>query len=252
MLRLAVVVRALSAYNAPRHKAYVRREREPRPWDKFVGAEFVYGVSPVHSALRSNRRKIHSLFTESDPPLEIAGLCEELGVPIVAQPKGRLQEAISQPRAVHQGLALCCEALEFELLESAAANNGRNMWLALDEVQDPRNFGAILRSARFFGVPVVSCAKNSAPLSPVASKASAGAMEEVVVYEARNLVKFLAKSKENGFRVLGASLSKGKTDHRVLALRDVDVDVPTIVVLGSEGTGLRTNVLFATSLPSTP
>ena len=74
--------------------------------------------------------------------------------------------------------------------------------LALDEVWDPQNFGALLRSSYFLGVDkVVVCAKNSAPLSPAVSKASAGAMEATDVYSTRNMMKFLEKAKASGWVV---------------------------------------------------
>jgi 21S rRNA (GM2251-2'-O)-methyltransferase len=74
--------------------------------------------------------------------------------------------------------------------------------LALDEVWDPQNFGALLRSSYFLGIDkVVVCAKNSAPLSPTVSKASAGAMEAMDVFSTRNMMKFLDKAKNNGWAV---------------------------------------------------
>jgi 21S rRNA (GM2251-2'-O)-methyltransferase len=72
----------------------------------------------------------------------------------------------------------------------------------LDEVWDPQNFGALLRTAYFLRCDrVVVCSKNSAPLSPVVSRASAGAMEVMPVYSTDNMMKFLDKSRENGWQV---------------------------------------------------
>jgi 21S rRNA (GM2251-2'-O)-methyltransferase len=74
--------------------------------------------------------------------------------------------------------------------------------LALDEVWDPQNFGALLRTSHFLGIDgVVVCAKNSAPLSATVSKASAGAMEIIDVGSTENMMKFLDKSTENGWQV---------------------------------------------------
>ncbi len=74
--------------------------------------------------------------------------------------------------------------------------------LALDEVWDPQNFGALLRTAFFLKCDkVVVCSKNSAPLSPAVSRASAGAMEVMPVYSTDNMMKFLDKSRENGWQV---------------------------------------------------
>jgi 21S rRNA (GM2251-2'-O)-methyltransferase len=111
--------------------------------------------------------------------------------------------------------------------------------LALDEVFDPQNFGALLRSSYFLGVDkVVVCAKNSAPLSPVVSKASSGAMENMIVYSTDNMMRFLDKSKDNGWQVIGTDLGE-----KSKSLKQVAVEKPTIVVLGNEGHGLRTNIV---------
>jgi rRNA methylases len=147
-----------------------------------------------------------------------------------------------------------------------------SLWLALDEVVDPQNFGALLRSAYFLGgnsmgansnldtqsssIGVLVCSKNSAPPSPVVSAASAGALELCQVHSTSNLPRTLHTAKEDGWRILGAAAMapSGMLDPQTgepvqcLNLRDVKTDEsqpPTILVLGSEGHGLRTLVAKA-------
>ncbi|CAI7774219.1 unnamed protein product [Closterium sp. NIES-53] len=113
------------------------------------------------------------------------------------------------------------------------------VWVALDEVTDPQNLGAILRSAHFLGAAgVVVCAKNSAPLSAVVSKASAGALEIMQVHECTNMMRFLARSAANGWLVVGAAADPSAIPISRLS----SGGSPTLLVLGSEGAGLRTNV----------
>ncbi|CAM9935845.1 unnamed protein product [Ectocarpus sp. 12 AP-2014] len=123
----------------------------------------------------------------------------------------------------------------------AAAATGQ-VWLALDEVTDPQNFGALLRSAHFFGASgVVACAKNSAALTATVSKSSAGAVEVMRVHSTANMMRFLKRSRENGWRVVGTSVSERSGPlHELPAGPGAP---PTIVVLGNEGYGVRTNVL---------
>lgn len=74
--------------------------------------------------------------------------------------------------------------------------------LALDEVWDPQNFGALIRTCHFLNIDqVVICAKNSAPPTPAVSKASAGALEATEIYAVQNLMKFLDESTKNGWQV---------------------------------------------------
>ena len=175
--------------------------------------------------------------------------------------------------------------------------------MALDEVWDPQNFGALLRTAQYYGIDkIITCSKNSAPLSPAVSKASAGAMEILLskrsIYSTNNMEKFLQYSKINNWQIVGASSSDVDDDYtpvpisikelftRTLVvdtdITDVDtdsavvidtttdintdinsdcdtnehehvskskpcglfnLDKPTILVLGNEGHGLRTNIM---------
>jgi 21S rRNA (GM2251-2'-O)-methyltransferase len=111
--------------------------------------------------------------------------------------------------------------------------------LALDEVTDPQNLGSILRSAFFFGVDeVIICSKNSAPLSPVVSKASAGALEVMTVRSANNLMRLLDESKKTGWQVVGTSLGED-----TMPLDSLPLLQPTILVMGNEGHGLRQSII---------
>eukprot|EP00698_Gefionella_okellyi_P001406 TRINITY_DN1135_c0_g1_i1.p1 TRINITY_DN1135_c0_g1~~TRINITY_DN1135_c0_g1_i1.p1 ORF type:complete len:179 (-),score=34.49 TRINITY_DN1135_c0_g1_i1:216-752(-) len=111
--------------------------------------------------------------------------------------------------------------------------------LALDMIQDPQNFGAILRSAYFFGIrDVIVCSRDRSPLSAAVSKASAGALEYMSVRECKDLVQFLVRSKHNGWTVVGAARHPSAVN-----VRDLVLAKPTLVVMGNEGVGLRDSVL---------
>ena len=118
----------------------------------------------------------------------------------------------------------------------------RRLWLVLDEVQDPHNLGSLLRSAYFLGVDgVLVSEKNTARLSPAVSKSSAGAMELMRVHSTRNLVKYLNAATEAGWLVAGAAF-----DASVLVGElEGDDRRRTMLVMGSEGKGLRTMVARA-------
>ncbi|GAA5796355.1 hypothetical protein HPULCUR_001725 [Helicostylum pulchrum] len=121
-------------------------------------------------------------------------------------------------------------------------HNRQPFWIALDEVQDPQNLGSILRTAYFFGVDgVLLCSKNSAPLSPAVSKVSSGAIEMMDIYSSPNLVKFLKESNENGWDIIGAA-GDANPSIGLTQFRQNASEKPVILVLGNEGTGLRTNV----------
>ncbi|HEX8754430.1 MAG TPA: 23S rRNA (guanosine(2251)-2'-O)-methyltransferase RlmB, partial [Solirubrobacterales bacterium] len=109
--------------------------------------------------------------------------------------------------------------------------------LALDQVQDPRNLGAICRSAEFAGAAgVVVPERRSAAITPVVCKTSAGAVEHLAVAHVRNLADWLGEAKEAGFWIWGADAEADA------APWGVDLTGPTVLVLGGEGKGLRPRV----------
>ncbi|XP_022965658.1 uncharacterized protein LOC111465489 [Cucurbita maxima] len=217
---------------------------------KMVG-EGVYGVGPVLAALSAGRREFYALYMQEGLDLnnnnkkkkdkkgfeKVLRLAERNALTVKEISKHDLN-MLSDNRP-HQGLVLDASPLEMvkimELDPVSLEEDKGSLWLALDEVTDPQNLGAIIRSAYFFGASgVVLCAKNSAPLSGVVSKASAGSLELMELRYCKNMMQFLTSSAENGWRVLGASVSSKSID-----LEEVPPGAPTILVLGSEGTGLR-------------
>uniref|UniRef100_A0ACD5W1P9 Uncharacterized protein n=1 Tax=Avena sativa TaxID=4498 RepID=A0ACD5W1P9_AVESA len=217
---------------------------------KMVG-EGVYGVGPVLAALTAGRREFYALYTQEGMDLsrsnkkkkdkkgieKVLLMAETMGLKVVEASKHDLNMVVDN--RPHQGLVLDASPLEMvntKELDPVRVDGGKApVWIALDEVMDPQNLGAIIRSAYFFGAEgVVLCAKNSAPLSGVVSKASAGSLELIELLSCRNMMQFLSSSAENGWRVLGGTVAP-----KAIPLSEVSTGEPTILVLGSEGTGLR-------------
>lgn len=227
--------------------------KAPTIREQWVG-DYVYGVAPVLAALKAGRREVSALYLQEGMQLgkrkdkasilAVKALAQQGGISVVEAPKHDLN-LITDNRP-HQGLVLDCAALEFEALnsfpepppEGREANGAVPLWLCLDEVMDPQNFGAALRSAFFLGVSgVLTCHRNSAPLSAVVSKASAGAMELMAVHACKSLPQTVADAKRKGWRVLGAAAEEGAVPCTSLPL-----DTPTLLVLGNEGYGVRPTV----------
>ncbi|KAK8535429.1 hypothetical protein V6N13_081560 [Hibiscus sabdariffa] len=216
---------------------------------KMVG-EGVYGVGPVLAALSAGRREFYALYVQEGLDLssnnrkkkdkkgfeKVFKMAEKLGLNVKEVSKHDLNMIVDN--RPHQGLVLDASPLEMvkiKELDPLSDEEKGSLWVALDEVTDPQNLGAIIRSSYFFGASgVVLCAKNSAPLSGVVSKASAGSLELMELRYCKNMMQFLISSAENGWRVLGGSVSS-----KAVPLNEVSPGVSTILVLGSEGTGLR-------------
>lgn len=140
----------------------------------------------------------------------------------------------------HQGV--CAEVSEFVYVD-AGSLLGRGddpMLVALDQVQDPQNLGAICRSAECAGASgAVLPERRAVEVTPAVCKASAGAVEHLPIARVRNLADFLADAKARGFWCYGADAA-GQLDYR-----EVDFSGPVVLVLGSEGRGLRPRVAAA-------
>ena len=186
---------------------------------------------------------------------QVLELAKENNIPVHTTDKGVLN-TLSSNRP-HQGYVLRCGKLLFKPMNRIPTRqddpNAPSLWLVLDEVVDPQNLGGLIRSAYFLGsstqnIGILVCAKNSAPPSPVVSAASAGALELVDIYSTNNLPRTLADAEQDGFRIVGASSYVPKDcDVELYDLQDLpgvdnNDDIPTILVLGSEGHGLRSLV----------
>ncbi|KAK9728629.1 hypothetical protein K7432_000905 [Basidiobolus ranarum] len=245
--------------------------------------DLLYGYSVVLPALESKRRVPYRLFyrgetettkkEDSDKLDTILGLAEELQLPIQKMDRRELNEFTGN--RPHQGVILKTDRLEPITINRlskvddetyyAVSGSGEYhfkseqspIWLALDQVVDPQNLGAILRSAYYFGIDgVVFCARNSAPLSPVVSKASSGALEVMDVYSVKNMMRFLRESQENGWTVIGASAEKSSDGRQAIdPVAMSEINSPRILVMGNEGFGLRSLVSEScqihVSIPST-
>ncbi len=194
----------------------------------------VYGRNPVREAIRGPRTVARVWATKNaarEPWLAGAR------VQLHAVDAEEVQRHCGS--AEHQGI--CAEVSEFlyadagELLAAAEP-----LIVALDQVQDPQNLGAICRSAECAGATgVVVPERRSAPVSAAVCKASAGAVEHLPVAQVRNLADFLADAKRSGLWCYGADAAA------TLAYDQPDYRGGAVLVLGSEGRGLRPRVAQA-------
>lgn len=183
------------------------------------------GRHAVQAALQAGRRDVYEVFlAKGEPTLE--PYLHHTRVKMVS--KGDLDAQF--PHAVHQGIAARVGALPVATLQDVWDSK---LLIALDQVSDPHNLGAILRSADAFGCGgVLVPTARSAPLNDVVAKAASGALETVPVVEV-NLAQALDKLKDKGFWSVGLT---GYTDKTLAEVGKFD---KTILVLGSEGEGLR-------------
>jgi 23S rRNA (guanosine2251-2'-O)-methyltransferase len=215
--------------------------RAPRPSQAAVardappgGTIWLHGLHAVAAALANPRRRPRRLFLTQDAEAALeAQLPKPWRIPAERVERNRFQTFLAED-AVHQGAALLTEPLQPVPLEEALAASPGPV-LLLDQVTDPRNVGAILRSAAAFGAAcVVMQDRNAAPETGALARAASGALELVPIAREVNLSRAIVALQKAGFWVLGLA-GEGK---RTLA-EAVPRDRRTALVLGAEDSGIR-------------
>lgn len=201
---------------------------------------WIYGLNPVLEAVRAGRR-IMEIYISSGRHKEVHLIRKEAEAGNIAVKEVPLSFFEERFPKGHQGIAARVRERGYtpleELLEIPAKKNEHAFFLVLDGIEDPRNFGAIIRSSEAAGVHgVVIQSHRAAGFSPVVSKASAGAVEYVPVSMVPNIKHAISAMKEDGIAIIGAEGGKGLSPY------DTDLTIPLALVLGSEGVGLRKTV----------
>ncbi len=193
---------------------------------------WLYGVHAVRAALDNPQRR-HKRLLVTHAGAETLGKTESYSF---AEPADRRAiEAVLPPGAVHQGVALLSDPLpEVALDEILAALPEQAVLVALDQVTDPQNIGAVLRSAAAFGAAAVILPEHGAPDTTGAlAKAASGALELVPLVRVVNLAQSLDQCKAIGCWTVGLA---GEAD---TFLADIDLKGRSVLVMGAEGPGLR-------------
>ncbi len=198
------------------------------------GGVIIYGINPVHEAIKAGRVKEIRVAQRADDRLQ--KLLED-----AARQRVRIRFVTRDEldhdakRGAHQGVVAEVERrTEATLEELAQAVNGPPLIVVLDEVEDPQNVGAILRSVDACGASgVVRQTRRAAALDGAAAKASAGAVNHVRIADVVNIARSLEELKKAGVWTVG--LDAGAK----MAYYEWDLTLPTAIVVGAEGHGLR-------------
>ena len=194
----------------------------------------VYGINPVLEALRAGRVRRLRLASRGDRRMqEVVALAGQRGVSVErtdVQTLDRLARG-----GVHQGVAADVEeARDHDVADLVAASASAPLLVVLDGVEDPHNVGAILRAADAAGATgVIRQSRHSAALDGIVAKASAGALATARIATVVNIARAIDELKDAGVWTVGLAGDAAEEYTRV------DFTLPTAIVLGAEGSGLR-------------
>lgn len=229
----------------PDHSDRPRPDRPPRRDERSEGgathsssSSLVYGLLPVLEMLRSGSRRVDRLLIAEGARehrlSEIIDLARDAGIRIDKGPRENLSRQAG-PEANHQGVIAFVSAADYVEADEIVDQAGEDALLViLDGIEDPRNFGAILRSAECAGVDGVFIpSRRAVGMTDTVAKASAGAVEHVKVAKVGNINNLIEQLKEQNIWVVGAS-GDAEMDYS-----EWDWSRPSALVMGAEGSGLH-------------
>jgi len=236
---------ARSRINTPRHSATTDRGGKPVPAPKPAGAPsnraqglWLFGLHAVTAGLGNPSRRRHRVIGTKQA---LENLKEALGEGVFPTPSPEVVDrsevdAVCGPDSVHQGLAMLVDPLDGHHIEDLIADHEgeTDTIVVLDQATDPRNIGAVMRSARAFGArAVIVQDRNAPPETGTMAKAASGALEHVHLVRVTNLARAIWALKDANYWCMGFD------GHADTNIADVDPSPKRAIVLGSEGAGLR-------------
>ncbi len=236
-------------FEGKRDRGFKRDDRRPAAAPMPVAVEpaddgrHIFGINPVLEALRAKSDRIEHIYI-ADGSLneriagELFSRARDLNIRVETVERERLGFMV---HGQHQGVVAEVRTFDFieleDLIGKAKASGRHALFVVLDGIQDPHNFGAIVRSAWAFGAHGVIIAKDrAAPVTAVVAKASAGAIEHCPIARVVNISRALETLKKAGVWTVAAALDGDRT------LWAAPLDGPMALVVGAEGDGVRDGV----------
>jgi len=228
--------------NRTKNDRHAVKNKKQQPEKKLTPKPSLYGTHAVREAWLNKTRHIHNLYITEAAAKDFERTAQESAKAGLTRPhpvivdKADLDKALPKG-AVHQGIALACGPLPEtevgDIIRQAATKNAPHTVAILDQVTDPHNVGAILRSASALGVNAVIMQRRHAPeLSGVLAKTACGALEHINVAQATNLSRTIEELQAAGYFVIGL-------DERGDDINTIERTPKTAIILGAEGPGIR-------------
>jgi 23S rRNA (guanosine2251-2'-O)-methyltransferase len=211
---------------------------------------FIYGMHACEAAILSSKRKVNSIYVLKGKPLP-PWLSAVSKLQLLSYVENREFERLLPTGAVHQGIAVDVEPVEYEDITDLGCAPRDCVLAMLDGVTDPNNLGSVMRSAAAFGVyGLILSERSSCKITGTVAKAASGALEMVHVFLVKNLSHAIEKVQSYGFWVVSFCERAEKL------LNDVQLDGKVCLIFGAEGDGIRRlqkeKSDFVVKLPTNP
>lgn len=201
-----------------------------------IEGDIVYGIHPIIELLKAKRRKIIKIYTSRPEPKQWPAIQKLLPAYIKIEYVDRARLGYLADTTEHQGVVALAASFAFQKQFFNPDKTPR--LLLLDSIQDPRNVGALLRSAYCTNMSgVIMVEKASSSLTPTVLKASAGLAEHLAIYKTPSIQTALAELKKAGYQLYLATVTQGKR------VNDITFNQPLCLVVGSEEKGISSALL---------
>lgn len=215
----------------------------------------LFGLYPIELALQAKRREFYQLFfsnTSNDnrQTIEnIRNLAEQLSIPVQYVQTNILDRlAFDRP---HQGVCLDCSSLPIKDIQEIELKQSNTNKISLDiclvKIHDPMNLGGMIRTAHFFGIENILLTRGTCQPSPVASKASSGALELMSIYTCNNLKDYLIYLIEQKTMAIICATHQGNISLKTFNLNSIKKDLPNlekiILLIGNEHEGIPDEIV---------
>lgn len=192
--------------------------------------EYVYGKNVIFEKLKSNDGSIIELFLLANRHDDIIKLAKQNKVKVTIVNKNQIDKMI---KGNHQGVVAEVKPFKYSNLEDIISDKEYPLILLLDQIEDPHNFGAIIRSAAAVGVDgIVILNRRSVGVTPTVAKIAAGALDHVKIVSVNNLKRTIETLKDKGYWIVGSDLEKA------VDYTDINYKMKLVLVMGSEGSGM--------------
>ena len=196
---------------------------------------YVYGIHALKELLKAKKRSLKKVYISRPAPKNVQDVLSLIPkhIPIVYTERKTLEKIVETPD--HQGIVAVTTV--FPVRKTFFTTQKHPVIIMLDSIQDPRNVGALLRSAYCTGMSgAVLCAQRSSPLTPTVFKTSAGLAEHLDVYVASSISSAVQEAKKAGYTIYIAALGGN-------SLIDIDFKTPCCIVIGNEEKGVSKEIL---------
>ena len=192
-------------------------------------AQYIYGKNVVKNRLKTKDIKL--LYVENNKHQRLVEEAKKKNIEVTFVSKKRLDKL--SDNNLHQGLVAKVAEFEYSQLSDIIKDKPYPLIVLLDGVEDPHNFGAIIRTCEAVGVDgIIILNKRSVKVNPTVIKTSVGAIDNMQIVEVNNLSRAIKELKDKGYWIVGTDF-KNSQDYR-----RIDYKMPTVLIVGSEGKGM--------------